>query len=89
MRFSQYDGKKILDGDTKKPLVDGDHPMDFGIIRTIGGYLDGGDDAAIDTYDGYREYRRKSVLHREGGPAVVYLSDPTRNEFWENGVKIK
>jgi len=89
MRFEHYDGKVFHDPETGKVIADGSHFGEGFVYRTVNGFLDGGEDeAAIETEDSYREYRKNGYLHRADGPAVVNLSDRTKDRYFLNGKEV-
>jgi hypothetical protein len=74
--------------DPTRPLADGLHTPQPGrqtsAMRTKDVLLDGGDEPAVVTRTGERQWLREGVLHREGNPAVVSASGG--EEWWRRGV---
>ena len=83
-KFLALTGKKITD--RKGHIFTDDMISGNGTIFRFdrGGYLDGGMRPAIETADGYVEYRRKGILHRKDLPAIYDLASGVQ-EYWEDG----
>ena len=83
-KFLALSGKKITD--RRGHIFTDDMISAGGMIFRFdeNGYLDGGTQPAIESADGYVEYRQKGLLHRKGLPALDDLASGV-HEYWEGG----
>ena len=83
-KFLALSGKKITD--RRGHIFTDDMISAGGMIFRFdeNGYLDGGTQPAIESADGYVEYRQKGLLHRKGLPALYDLASGVQ-EYWEGG----